>query len=187
MAYDICVDVQMSSAGMGGGFGRKRRPWPLGALGRVLFSALLGSLLALTAVPHPWSVVTPLPLAALLLWVCTPARPRAAAARLFWGMTTFFGLHLLFLPLSFTALFGAVGALLFLPLFALEGGFYALLALMVTALLPTLPGRLWGLAFGWVLLEWLRHLGPFAFPWGTLGYTLLPTPLIQGLCQVKLG
>ncbi|AFD27995.1 hypothetical protein DGo_PC0203 (plasmid) [Deinococcus gobiensis I-0] len=30
-------------------FGRKRRPWPLGALGSVLFSALLGSLLALMA------------------------------------------------------------------------------------------------------------------------------------------
>lgn len=164
---------------MSGGFGRKRRPWRLGALGSVLFSALLGSLLALMAVPHPWSAATPLPLAALLLWVCTPARPTAAAARLFWSMTTFFSLHLLFLPLSFAALFGAVGAFLFLPLFALEGGFYALLALMVTTLIPTLPGRLWGLAFGWVILEWLRHLGLFAFPWGTLGYTLLPTPLIQ--------
>jgi len=39
--------------------------------------------------------------------------------------------------------------------------------------------RVWGLAGGWVLLEWLRFLGPLAFPWPTLGYTLLPTPAIQ--------
>jgi len=147
--------------------------------GAILLSILLGILLALTAVPRPWSAVTPLPLAALLLWVCAPANPTAVAARLFWSMTGFFSLHLLFLPLSFVQLFGATGALLFLPLFALEGGFYALLGLLVARLLPTLLGRLWGMAFGWVILEWLRHLGPFAFPWGTLGYTLLPTPLIQ--------
>ncbi|QBY07201.1 apolipoprotein N-acyltransferase (plasmid) [Deinococcus metallilatus] len=139
----------------------------------------LGAALALTAVPHAWSALTPLPLAALLWWVSTPQAPRAVAARLFWGMTAFFSLHLLFLPLSFAQLFGVAGALLFPALFVLEGAFYALLGLLVARLTPTFLGRVWGLAFGWVVLEWLRHLGPFAFPWGTLGYTLLPTPLIQ--------
>lgn len=148
-------------------------------LAAVLLSMLLGAALALTAVPYGWSVLTPLPLAALLWWVCNPAAPRVVAARLFWGMTAFFALHLLFLPLSFAQLFGVAGALLFPALFVLEGAFYALLGLLVARLFPTFLGRVWGLAFGWVLLEWLRHLGPFAFPWGTLGYTLLPTPLIQ--------
>lgn len=144
-----------------------------------LRSVGLGAALALTAVPHPWSALTPLPLAALLAWASTPQAPRAVAARLFWGMTAFFSLHLLFLPLSFAGLFGVVGALLFPALFVLEGAFYALLGLLVARLTPSFLGRVWGLAFGWVILEWLRHLGPFAFPWGTLGYTLLPTPLIQ--------
>lgn len=129
--------------------------------------------------PSPWSAATPLVLAALLLWACTPDHRPAVAARLFWSMTAFFGLHLSFLPLSFAPLFGAAGVLLFPVLFVLEGSFYAGLGLLVARLFPTLLGRLWGLAFGWVILEWLRHLGPFAFPWGTLGYTLLPTPLIQ--------
>lgn len=145
----------------------------------ILLSALLGTALALTAVPYGWSTLTPLPLAALLLWACTPTAPRAVAARLFWSLTAFFSIHLLFLPLSFAQLFGVVGALLFPALFVLEGTFYALLGLLVARLTPGFLGRVWGLAFGWVILEWLRHLGPFAFPWGTLGYTLLPTPLIQ--------
>jgi len=130
---------------MKGGLDKKSRSQRTQALRSVLLSALLGTLLALTAVPHPWSAATPLFLAALLLWVCTPARPTAAAARLFWSMTASFGLHLLFLPLSFAPLFGAAGALLFPLLFALEGGLYALL---MARLIPTLLGRLWGLAFG---------------------------------------
>lgn len=149
---------------------------PLAAL---LLAPVLGAGLALTSVPYDWSVLTPLPLAALLGWASLPGSPLQVAARLFWSMTPFFSLHLLFLPLSFAPLFGLVGALLFPALFLLEGGFYALLGLAVARLLPTFLGRVWGLAFGWVILEWLRHLGPFAFPWGTLGYTLLPTELIQ--------
>ena len=65
---------------------------------RLLVSVLLGVLLALTAVPSPWSAATPLVLAALLLWACTPDHRPAVAARLFWSMTAFFGLHLSFLP-----------------------------------------------------------------------------------------
>lgn len=44
-----------------------------------------------------------------------------------------------------------------------------------------LAGRctLLALPFAWVLLEWARNQGELAFPWGTLGYALLPTPLIQ--------
>ncbi|PIG95569.1 apolipoprotein N-acyltransferase [Deinococcus sp. UR1] len=145
----------------------------------LLISTLLGAVLALTVAPSFWSAVTPLVLAALLLWACTPDHPFAVAARLFWSMAAFFGLHLSFLPLSFAPLFGPAGVLLFPVLFVLEGSFYAGLGWFVARLFPTLLGRLWGLAFGWVILEWLRHLGPFAFPWGTLGYTLLPTPLIQ--------
>ncbi|MFC6659629.1 apolipoprotein N-acyltransferase [Deinococcus multiflagellatus] len=53
------------------------------------------------------------------------------------------------------------------------------MALIATRLTPSPTGRVWTLAGGWVLLEWLRFLGPLAFPWPTLGYTLLPTPAIQ--------
>lgn len=149
------------------------------SLAALLLSVLLGAGLALTGLPYSWSFLTPLSLAALLWWVSSAKSPRRVAARLFWSMTAFFSLHLLFLPLSFAQLFGLAGALLFPALFVLEGGFYALLGLAVARLLPTFLGRVWGLEFGWVVLEWVRHLGPFAFPWGTLGYTLLPTGLIQ--------
>jgi apolipoprotein N-acyltransferase len=38
---------------------------------------------------------------------------------------------------------------------------------------------LWLLAAGWVVMEWLRHVGPLAFPWGTLGYALSDVPPVQ--------
>lgn len=144
-----------------------------------LFAALLGALLALCGLPYPWSFLSPLPLAALFAYAAWPARPSVGAARLFWAGLAFFTATLYWLPASFGAGFGPLGAVMFLPLYALEAAFWAGLGwLCFRAARGVLP-RVWLLAFGWVLLEWLKHLGPPAFPWGTLGYTLLPTPAAQ--------
>ena len=119
-----------------------------------------------------------LPLAALFFWLSAVKSPKEAFVRTMWSMSTFFAGHLIWLPLSFLERFkgAAVG---FVGVWMLEGLFFALLALIVTRLTRRPTRRVWLLAGGWVVLEWLRHLGPFAFPWATVGYTLMPTPLIQ--------
>ncbi len=54
---------------------------------------------------------------------------------------------------------------------------------IVTWLSRAIAGRgnlnLWLLPALWVLMEWARTQGMFAFPWGTLGYAWLGTPIVQ--------
>ncbi|MBZ9751142.1 apolipoprotein N-acyltransferase [Deinococcus sp. HMF7604] len=141
---------------------------------------LLGLGLAACGLPLPWSALSALPLAAILLFVARAEPPRQAAGRLFWAGFGYFALHLWWLGAFVADLFGlAPLGLLAGLLFALEGAFLAAMAFLATSLTRSTPGRVWTLAGGWVLLEWLRFLGPLAFPWPTLGYTLLPTPAIQ--------
>ncbi|WP_328774594.1 apolipoprotein N-acyltransferase [Deinococcus aquaedulcis] len=142
---------------------------------------LLGLALAACGLPLPWSALSALPLAAILAFTARAEAPRQAAGRLFWAGFGYMGLHLWWLGAFLVDLFRGfvpMGALAGL-LFALEGAFLAGMALIATRLTPSPTGRVWTLAGGWVLLEWLRFLGPLAFPWPTLGYTLLPTPAIQ--------
>ncbi|WP_349774831.1 apolipoprotein N-acyltransferase [Deinococcus taeanensis] len=141
---------------------------------------LLGLALAACGLPLPWSALTPLPLALILVFLARAPTARGSAGRAFWVGFGYFGLHLWWLGaflvnlLQFPPL-----ALLASVLFALEGAFLAVMALFAARIAWTPTGRVWTLAGGWVLLEWLRFLGPLAFPWPTLGYTLLPTPAIQ--------
>lgn len=146
----------------------------------LLITALLGLALALTLPPLPTGLLTPIALAALLWHVSQPQRPKETAGRMLIAMSVATGIHLSWLVLFLGNIFGAppLGALA-LALYALEGGFYALVAYLVAQKITSPQGRLWGLAGGWIILEALRFLGPFAFPWPTLGYSLLPTPLIQ--------
>ncbi len=141
---------------------------------------LLGLLLAACGLPLPWSWAAFLPLALILPFIAAAPTPRHAAGRAFWVGFGYFGLHLWWLGaflvnlLGFPPL-GAAAALLF----ALEGAFLAAAAFLATSATRTRTGRIWTLAGAWVILEWLRFLGPLAFPWPTLGYTLLPSPAIQ--------
>lgn len=86
-----------------------------------------------------------------------------------WWLTNFLGKIFQFTPAGILAL----------GLYALEGGFFALMAYLVARIIKSPIGRIWSLAGGWGIVEFLRFLGPLAFPWPTLGYSLLPTPLIQ--------
>ncbi|WP_189005480.1 apolipoprotein N-acyltransferase [Deinococcus malanensis] len=145
-----------------------------------LICVLLGAVLALCNLPLEWSFVTPLPLAVLLLYVAQPLGARAMAVRMWWAGSAYSAVHLWWLTAFLGKLFGfpPAGALA-LVLYALEGAFLAAVALLAGRLVRGALARVWVLAGVWVGLEWLRFLGPLAFPWPSLGYTLLPTPMIQ--------
>ena len=160
-----------------------------------LLLALSGLLLGLCGLPLGWSALTPIPLA-LALWLMAGGTPfgtvgalsagnrsagnRDVATRTFWLMSFYFAAQLWWLTRFMADLSGLPwGGVLVLPLFLLEGLFWAVMAWVVTWPLHSLQARVWALAGGWVLLEWLRTLGPLAFPWSDLGYTLLPTPVAQ--------
>ncbi|MDB5045526.1 MAG: acid tolerance protein [Deinococcus sp.] len=150
------------------------------SLPSVLLAVLLGIFLALCGLPLAWSALSFLPLAAVLAYLARGDTARQVAGRAFWAGTAYSAVHLWWLTTFLGKLFGfpPAGVLAF-ALFALEGAFVAGMAWLVGRLFRSPGARVWGLAGGWVVLEWLRFLGPPAFPWPTLGYTLLPTPLIQ--------
>ncbi len=150
---------------------------PLDRITTHALSVVCGVALALLFVPFPWSWLAPLPLAGLFWQISRSRDARGAFAAGFAGGLGFFVVHLLWLPVSFAGLFGPVGALPMPFLALILAAFWGATA----GLTRLLAGRstLVALAFAWVLLEWLRGLGPLAFTWGTLGYALLPTPVAQ--------
>lgn len=123
-------------------------------------AVLLGGLLALALPPFPLGVLLPLGLA----WVL--ARPRGFRFGFLLGLG-FWAVHIGWLPASFAAWFGPWGvvpfALLVAFLASLWGGLFALFGRVPLAL-----------AGAWVGLEWLLAQGPLSFPWGYLGYALVP-------------
>ena len=157
--------------------------------GPVYVSVLFGVLLALCGLPTLWSILTPLPLALLLLHLSRLGSPRELATQMWWAIFAYFAVQLSWLIAFMHNLMmeGGLPSLVAWPLaalalsvlFALEGVFWAVMAWLVARSLHTPGGRLWGLAGGWVVLEWTRTLGALAFPWSTLGYTALDTPLAQ--------
>lgn len=154
----------------------------------------VGVATGLAFAPSPWSWAATLGIAVLFARVAAAPSPRAA----FWvgtaGGLGFFAAHLAWLPVSFAELFGLAGAAP-MPLAAL------VLALMWGAaaagarwLGERRPRPAWAwrwratgsraatlavLPLAWVALEFLRGLGTLGFTWGTLGYALVPTPMIQ--------
>ena len=98
----------------------------------------------------------------------------------------FFGVYVVWLPLSFSDP-GLLGPFFWLlhPLLLLA---LALMWGLVGWLARLVAGRggavLWLLPPLWVLMEWSRSQGYFAFPWGTLGYLWLDTPVGQAAALV---
>ncbi|GGL72094.1 apolipoprotein N-acyltransferase [Deinococcus aerolatus] len=145
-----------------------------------VLALLLGALLGLCGLPLPWSVLSVFPLAGLLAHAASARSREGVAGRLFWAGAGYFAVHLWWLTdfLGKIFQFPPAGVLAF-ALFALEGLFLLAMAYPLTRLVRSPQARVWALAGGWVVLEWTRFLGPLAFPWPTLGYSLLPTPAIQ--------
>jgi apolipoprotein N-acyltransferase len=146
----------------------------------VLVVAASGALLSAAMPP---AGVYPLLLALVPLFVLAANSRRNREA--FWlgfafGLP-FFTLHVLWLPASFASpdFFGPLFWLLYPPLLLILAAFWGLVTLaarvlggggaLTLALLPPL----------WILMEWARTQGYFAFPWGTLGYAWLDTPVAQ--------
>lgn len=141
--------------------------------------AALGALLTLALPPLGWwpcAVV----LAGLFAAVSN-SRSAGRAFRLgFWFGLPFFAIYISWLPRSFADLLGP--------------SFWAVYPFLVLAL-ATMWGAttwagwvaaggggrrtLWLLPVAWVAVEWARTQGYFAFPWGTLGYLWLDTPVAQ--------
>ena len=146
-----------------------------------------GGLLGAVFLPSPLSWLAPIPLAGIFGLIAESRRGRHAFTLGFLAGFVFFALHLAWLPTSFAQLFGPVGAAPMPFLAAVLGlmwGTAALVARRFGGLGTGEPGMVCArvlmlLPFVWVILEWLRGLGPLSFTWGTLGYGLLPTPLIQ--------
>ncbi|MEX2534851.1 MAG: apolipoprotein N-acyltransferase [Trueperaceae bacterium] len=146
----------------------------------VLVSAAAGALLSAALPPTGiWPLL--LALVPLFAYTARSERPRGAFWVGFAFGLTFFTLYVLWLPASFASpdFFGSFFWLLYPPLLLVLASFWGLVTLaarligggglLTLALLPPL----------WILMEWARTQGYFAFPWGTLGYAWLDTPVGQ--------
>jgi apolipoprotein N-acyltransferase len=147
----------------------------------------LGILLPLAFAPFGIYPLAPLCLAGLfLLW--EGERPRAAAGQAFWfGFGAYLvGLHWLYISLhSFGKAPLFVSLPLMLGLIAVLSGYLALLAFVVNRFFVAQGLVRWLvlLPAAWTLVEWLRGWVLGGFPWLSVGYTQIDTPL-AGLAPV---
>lgn len=98
----------------------------------------------------------------------------------FWFGLPFFAIYVSWLPRSLTELLGPGFWFVFPFMVAILAAFWGLTG-WATWHLSGGGGRrtLFLLPVTWVLVEWARTQGYFAFPWGTLGYAFLETPVAQ--------
>jgi apolipoprotein N-acyltransferase len=145
---------------------------------RALLALACGALLSVAFPPSnlwPFAVS----LAPVLVLSANAPRRKDAFWTGFFCATGFFFLHLLWLPQSFAPYSGGFFWLLYPPLIAVLGCFWGIVTFAARALGDRGAGALWLLPALWVLMEWARAQGVFAFPWGTLGYAWVGTPLVQ--------
>ena len=145
---------------------------------RAVLALLCGALLSLAFPPVGlWPLV--LALVPLILLSVNSLSARAAFWPGFFFGVGFFALYLLWLPESFAPYSGGFFWFLYPPLIAVLGVFWGLVAFTARLLGGRGVGALWLLPAVWVIMEWARTQGPFAFPWGVLGYAWVGTPLAQ--------
>jgi apolipoprotein N-acyltransferase len=146
----------------------------------LLLAAGAGVLLS-AALPPTGVWPAALALTILFALVSHAERPREAFALGAAFALGFYTLYILWLPLSFgdPNMLGPFFWLLYPLLLAVLAVMWGL----VTGLASLVAGRggsvLVVLPFFWTLMEWGRTQGYFGFPWGTLGYLWLETPVGQ--------
>lgn len=143
--------------------------------------ALASGVLLSAALPPTGLWPFALALTVLFVLVSHAERPGQAFGLGAYFALGFYAIYILWLPLSFAEpgmlgpFFWLLYPLLLLVLMAMWG--------IVTFLSSLIAGRggavLLVLPPLWVLMEWARTQGYFAFPWGTLGYVWLETPVAQ--------
>lgn len=143
-------------------------------------SIVLGVFLALTLTPLPLGLLSFLVMALILFHLSRSETAQQAAVRMWWIIFTMTMIHLSWLMAFLINLLGSPPvALMALILYAVQAGFYAIVAFLAVKLISQPAGRAWGIAGGWVILEWIRNFGLLPFPWPTIGTSLLDTPFIQ--------
>src|SRR5690625_3996230 len=158
-------------------YGRPRE----GSLFAQALTALTCGVLLTLALPPTSLWPALLMLGPLFVLVANSGGFRRAFLLGFWFGLGFFTLYLLWLPASLSQpdWLGPLFWLLYPPLLLILASFWGL----ATGLSRLVGGRgrptLVLLPAAWVLTELLRSVGYFAFPWGTLGYLWLDTPVAQ--------
>ncbi len=149
--------------------------WP-----RALLAALCGALLS-AALPAVGFWPLGLALVPLFVLVARSARVKDAFGLGFFFSLAFFALYIFWLPqsLSSPTLFGPVAWIIYPPVVLVLGIFWGVVTGLSRLLGRRGAGTLWLLPALWILMEWARTQGVFAFPWGTLGYMWLGTPVAQ--------
>ena len=147
---------------------------------RALACVLFGSLLS-AAFPPVGVWPTVFGLVVLFALAARSANAKEAFALGFWFGVGFFATHLFWLPnsLSSPTLFGPVAWAIYPPIVLIEGVFWGIVTGGSRLLGRRGTGTLLLLPALWLLMEWARTQGPLAFPWGSLGYLWLGTPLAQ--------
>lgn len=149
-----------------------------GRVAQHLLCAICGLALTLALPPIGWWPLV-FVLAPLFVLVARAARRRHALAAGFWFGLPFFAVYVLWLPRSFAQMFGPAFWFVFPVMVAILALFWGLTCWGAWFLAGGRRGRAPGarvlltLPVLWVLVEWARTQGYFAFPWGTLGYAWL--------------
>ena len=148
---------------------------------RVLALVVAATCGALLSVALPPSGIWPMAAALVPLFalVAGSEGPRAAFELGVAFATPFFALYIWWLPASLAVGFGPAAWLILPPLVAALALVWGLLTGAARLLGGRGPGTLLVLPGLWVLIEWARTQGYFGFPWGTLGYAWLDTPVAQ--------
>ncbi len=147
---------------------------------RVLVCVGCGALLSV-ALPTPnlwifFTMLTP-----LFILVAHSCRVGAAFGYGFFFGVACFALHIIWLPQSFAdpEVYGPFFWVLYPFLLTILGCFWGVVTGLSRLTGRRGAGTLVMLPALWVLMEWARSQGLFAFPWGTLGYIWTDTPLAQ--------
>jgi apolipoprotein N-acyltransferase len=142
----------------------------------------LGATVGLVHIPFPASWLLPIPLALVMMLILEQPNAKASSRIGFFAGLGFWAIHLFWLPQSFAGVFESAALLVWLlmpTVWVIEAGFWAVLVWISVRITPHYWARLGVLCSGFVILEWLRSLGPLAFPWGNFGYALIDTPMAQ--------
>jgi apolipoprotein N-acyltransferase len=138
---------------------------------------LAGAAGALGLPPVGWWPLTIAADALLCGAVAVTSRPRAAFWAGWFAGFGYFAVHINWMVAFLADMVGPLAPIPAIPLIAILAAFIGLTTLAARAIGGRGHGALIALPVGVVVLEWLRGLGPLAFPWGERGYALLDTPL----------